>query len=394
MPPEGYDEAARAFQTEIAPASGRPRDEGGRFASTSARPEPMFEERPFEGDPVTGDTRDGGDDPRLAAAERRIADGRAQEGDEQSIQDAGAKRARQAAGDNRHGEGDGEPERVGPKEPDGEDAEGEDGEPKPEGDEEGAEGEPQPDAGPKYEVTVDGQTMEVSLPEALKGYIREQTFHQRMAKVAEARQAVEQEAVSTVQLRDTYIRELQKLEAEYAELTPPQPDWDKEFAADPRAAHEKQKAHATIYAKRMQIRERWQQADQERAQEYDRHTQAYAHHQFTQFVSEANIRDEKALTAEMSAMRAYAKMRGFSEGEIATVYDKRMLAVLRDAAKHHQDTAKLPKPVIPGKGKTLAPGVATPVGNATRRSLDEAQTKLAKTGRLDDAAALFQRLIR
>jgi hypothetical protein len=76
------------------------------------------------------------------------------------------------------------------------------------------------------------------------------------------------------------------------------------------------------------------------------------------------------------------------------VYDKRMLLVLRDAARYHQATANKPKPVIPGNGKTLAPGVATPIGNATRRSLDEAMSKLAKTGRTDDAAQVFQRLIR
>ena len=388
---EGYEEAAQAFQTEISPGATRPRDESGRFASTSAHPEPMFEPRPIEGDERTGDTRDGGEDARLNAIERRIADGRAEEGDEQSLQDGRSARARQAADEKRHVGDDNEPERLGPEEPADQDAEGEDGA-KPEG--EDAEGDAKSDAGPKYEVTVDGQTMEVSLPEALKGYIREQTFHQRMSKVAEARQAVEQEAASTVQLRDTYAQKLAYFERVLGELTPPPPDWDREFQADPRAAHEKQKAYATIYGKIQGVQQELANEAALRSQEYDRSTQAYATHQFTQFVTEANIRDEKALTSEMSAMRAYAKTRGFSEGEIATVYDKRMLAVLRDAAKYHQSTADKPKPVIPGKGRTLAPGVATPVGNATRRSLDEAMTKLAKTGRTDDAALVFQRLIR
>ncbi len=78
---DGVDGAADAFRTAIAPGS-QPRDTGGRFASTPSRPETMFNPRPIEGDPLTGDTRDGGEDARLAAAERRIADGRAEEGDE------------------------------------------------------------------------------------------------------------------------------------------------------------------------------------------------------------------------------------------------------------------------------------------------------------------------
>ena len=80
--PEGLDQASSAFQAAINPQAPQPRDTGGRFQSTAARPEPMFEPRPIEGDDKTGDTRDAGEDPRLAARERRIADGRAIEGDE------------------------------------------------------------------------------------------------------------------------------------------------------------------------------------------------------------------------------------------------------------------------------------------------------------------------
>ena len=390
---EGIDQAAQAFQTQISPqAPERPRDSGGRFA---ARPEPMFEPRPIEGDPQTGDTRDGGDDARLAAAERRIADGRAEEGDEQSLQDGA--RARHAANDNRHAANDNEaaPERLGQTAED-DDAEGADGQPKAEGDQGDAEGQSEPDAegGQKYEVTVDGQTMEVPLAEALKGYIREQTFKQRMNKVHEARQAVEQEAATTVQARDYYAQKLAVLERTLAELTPPQPNWDQEFAADPRSAHEKQKAYAAIYNRMAWAQQEQQRTASEAAQEYDRNSAKYAVDQFTQFVQEAKIPDEKALTSEMSGMRTYAKMRGFSEGEIATVYDKRMLQVLRDAAKYHQMVSAQPKPVATGKGKALTPGSATPIGNAGRRNIDDAQRKLAQTGRLDDAAALFQRLIR
>jgi hypothetical protein len=71
-----------------------------------------------------------------------------------------------------------------------------------------------------------------------------------------------------------------------------------------------------------------------------------------------------------------------------------MLRVLRKAALYDQGQADQPKPVIPGKGKTLTPGVATPVGNVTRRHIDEAQSKLAKSGRIDDAAQVMARLIR
>jgi hypothetical protein len=405
---DGVDQAADAFRAEIAPASTRPRDDSGRFAASS-RPETMFEPRPVEGDPLTGDTRDGGEDARLASRERNIADGWTdqRQGDEgprpqsrraaaqgdQSISD-GQARARSANDNQEHVNDNAEPERLGPQGELDQDAQGPDGLPKPEGDEGDAEGQAEPDTSPKYEVTVDGQTFEVSLEEALQGYQREATFHRRMSKVAEARQAVEQEAHGVVQSREAYVQKLDYLQRMLAELTPPQPDWDKEFAQDPRAAHEKQKAYAAIYGKMQWASDEMQREHAQHAQEYDRNAQKYAVDQFTQFVVDANIRDEQSLQNEMSLMRSYGKMRGFQEGELATVYDKRMLLVLRDAALYHQSTKDKPKPVVPGKGKSLAPGVASPVGSVTRRSLDEAMSKLAKTGRTDDAALVFQRLIR
>jgi hypothetical protein len=355
----------------------------------------MFEPRPLEGDEKTGDTRDAGDDPRLQERERRIADGRAEQGDEDG------PRARNAAGDVQHGgegdeqaggddkpeqhdqDGEGADEGADAKGPSGEDAEGEkwaltlNGQPV-----------------EKLEVTVDGQETPVSLDECVKGYIRQETFHRRMNEVAAARQAVEQEAAGIGQARDVYGQKLKYLDTLIAQMTPPEPDWDKEFAADPRAAHEKQKAFGEIYQKRHWIDSELQRAAHETQAEYDKRSKDYAIREFTEFVAESKIPDEKALTETLNLMRAYGRKEGFSEAELAQTYDRRMLRVLRKAALYDQGQTSRPKAVIPGKGKTLTPGVATPVGNATRRHIDEAQSKLAKSGRLDDAAQVMARLIR
>jgi hypothetical protein len=402
---EGLDGAREAFQTVISPTApdrAEPaRDQSGRFQATNRAPEKMFEPRPVEGDPLTGDMRDGGEDARLATIERRVADGRAEEGDEDRLRRSVSDRAR-ARSARRDGEGHqpaaDEQERGGEQDGQGQDAQGTNQGPDGQGEQGDPDGNPEQDAegesGPRYEVTVDGQTMEVTLPEALKGYIREQTFHQRMNKVSEARQMVEQEATAVGQARDAYIQRLTFLDRQLAELTPPEPNWDHEFQVNPNAAYDKQKAYMAIYGKRQQIANEMQRTHEEGRAEYDRNAQRYAVDQFTQFVREANIPDEKTLNSEMAEMRSYGKSVGFNEGELATVYDKRMLRVLRDAAKYNRAMAARPKAVIPGKGRTLTPGTATPVGTAGRRHIDEAQKNLAKTGRLDDAAIVFQRLIR
>jgi hypothetical protein len=412
---EGVQDAADAFRQTIAPEtiSDRRRDQAGRFAAT-ARPETMFEPRPVEGDPLTGDTRDGGENARLANMERRIADGRAEQGDEDGLRRGVQRRsgrgetagrqdqrlsdrdqgARSAAGDGGHERGregaEGErgdvQERIGdqdPQEPD----EGASPEGTPEQD---AEGEDEP----KYEVTVDGQTQEVPLSEALRGYIREQTFKQRMTHIDQARGAIEQEAQTVVQARDAYMQRLQYMDRLLQEFTPPEPNWDQEFAQNSSAAYAKQKAYAEIYQKRAAIDQELQRTAAEQQQQYDQRSQKYAVDQFARFVQKANIKDERQLNERMQAMREYGRHIGFNEHELASTYDERMLAVLDEAAQNWTARRDIPKPVSPGQGKTLVPGVATPRGNATRRILDVDQSRLAKTGKLDDAALVFRHFLR
>jgi hypothetical protein len=393
--PEGLDQASSAFQAAINPQAAQPRDTGGRFQSTAAKPEPMFEPRPLEGDEKTGDVRDAGDDPRLLERERRIADGRSDERDERGEPGEAA-----AQGEGEGGERlrpDGTKERGDAAADDGHDPDkGEKPEGEGEADDQGEKwaltlnGQPVE----KLEVTVDGEDKPVSLDECVKGYIRTETFHKRMTQVDQARQQVEAEAQNIGQARDVYGQKLKYLDTLIAQMTPQEPNWDAEFQADPRAAHEKQKTYGEIYAKRHWIDQELQRTAHETQAEYDKRSKDFAISQFTDFVREANIPDEKALNETLTLMRSYGRKEGFSEAELAQTYDKRMLRVLRKAALYDQGQSNRPKAIIPGKGKTLTPGVATPVGNATRRHIDEAQSKLAKSGRLDDAASVMARLIR
>jgi hypothetical protein len=399
--PEGLDQASSAFQSAINPQAAQPRDTGGRFQATSTRPEPMFEPRPVEGDELTGDTRDGGEDARLAARERRIADGRADERDERREPGEAASETQREGGKRPLQRGS--EERGDAAADDGHDETDEGKEPKPEGE---GEGDENAEPGEKWaltlngqpveklEITVDGEERPVSLDECVKGYIRQETFHKRMTQVDQARQQIEAEAGNIGQARGVYQQKLQYLDTLIAQMTPEEPNWDAEFQADPAAAHRKQKTYAEIYQKRHWIDSELQRTHHETQSEYDKRSKDFAIQNFTDFVREAKIPDEKALTETLTLMRSYGRKEGFSEAELAQTYDKRMLRVLRKAALYDQGQSDRPKAIIPGKGKTLTPGVATPPGNATRRHIDEAQSKLAKTGRVDDAAQVMARLIR
>jgi hypothetical protein len=364
--PDGLDEAASAFAAEVAPQS-RPRDQGGKFVATREKPEPMFGAREIEGDPLTGDTRDGGDNERLRSHEREVADGRAER--------------RREPEDDEVEEVEREPEHISAEVG----ADDEEGEPP-----------ARHDDGEKYEIVVDGQQQEVTLEEALNGYIRQQTFHQRLAQLNGIQTEIDADHSRLNANWQMWHKARKDYEEDLANMIPREPNWDQEFARDPRAARESQKVYQILYGKLTASQQARAQREAIDAQEADRRLQKYAIDGFARFVAmhPRALPDEATLKRNLQSMRRTAMAAGFSEGEVATVYDPRMLTVLLKASKYDRMMATRPKAVIPGKGKTLTPGAATPLsGNGRRSGLDDSQRQLARSGKLSDAVDVFRRLL-
>jgi hypothetical protein len=353
---DGVDRVADIFSREVAP-NPHPIDQRGHLVETHIKPEPMFSVRELEGE-TAGDTPE---DERLRAREREIADG-----------DEKGTRGKDVTAP----EADDEDEAEGAVEAASE--------------EEGA------DEGEKYEVVVDGNVLHVTFAEMQRGYIRQATFHQRAALVNQANIEVEN---SAAQLRQGWA-EWAKAKADYEEdlanLIPAEPNWDQEFARDPHGAHAQQKIFQTLYGKLAWSRQqRAERAAVEEA-ETNRRVQKYALEGQNKFWSDnkKDFPDPAAWEKEKKSMRRTAQDLGFSEYETATVFDPRMLTCLWWASKFRRMTANLPKALIPGKGKTLTPGAATPLsGNARRKGLDDAQRQLAQSGRLDEAAEVMRRIL-
>ena len=377
---EGIDDVAGAFGREIAPQVA-PRDQKGHPLS-AGKPEPMFSTRSLEGDPLTGDTRDGGDDTRLRAREKEIADGDEQ-GDRgrrgrstenaKNVEGSGSDEADDESADEEQGEP--EERELQPVDEEGQVEEGDD---------------------EKYEVVVDGKPTEVTLGEMKRGYVRQATFHQWNAKLNERQHELES---YDAQLRANWAwwdKARADYEADLAALIPPEPDWDKEFAANPAAAHENQKIYRELYGKLAQSRQARAQQEAANVAETDRRVKKYAVDGFSKFVMDhiKAMPDEPSLKKNVQSMRRTALTAGFNEYEVATVYDPRMLDILWKASKYDRMIAAKPKAVIPGKGRTLTPGAATPLsGNARRKGFDDAQRQLANSGKLEDAAEVFRRML-
>jgi hypothetical protein len=381
---DGIDEARDAFAQEL-PQATRPRDQAGRFVQTSGKPEPIFQPRATEGD-AFGDTSDGGADPRLLERERRIADGRSEEGDART-----RVRKREDDDDNDDPGERKPPERVGAH--DGEDEAGDD-DGKAGADDDGKGEDEGADAGPKYKVDIDGQEHEVTLTEALRGYQREETFNSRMKQMSEVAKQIDQRGAEANQARDAYIELCKNQEQEFAALIPKEPDWDALYKENPQAAHQLENNYKAVYGTLNAIRQRRAAAQQEQANEHARRTAEYARSAFTDFCSRNKLNDQASVDKAIGYMRRTATETGFSEDEISTVYDPRMLTILHKAAKYDNMMRNKPLPVQPERNGALQPGSAPRVGNSQARLMGDAQKRLASSGRIDDAAAVMAQLIR
>jgi hypothetical protein len=379
---EGLDEAREAFAQEI-PQATRQRDQGGRFVSTN-KPEPIFQPRDIEGD-EKGDTSDGGADERLLEQERRVADGRSEEGD---AVPKPAKRPPAPANDNDDPAHDEPPERIG-EEADDADPDGE--KPDKGTGPDGGEGE---DTSPRYKIQVDGEEREVSLNEALKGYQREETFNTRMRQMVEVAKTIDQRGSEAQAAREAYIQLCQNQEQEFRALIPPEPNWDALYKQDPAAAHQLEQNYKSVYGTLNQIRQRREMAQRDAYQAHAQQTASYARAEFDKFRSKNKLANQTEVDNAIGSMRRTLIAHGFSEDEIGTTYDERMLSVALKAAKYDKMVANKPFPVQPERQGALQPGSAPRIGNGAARGMNDAMKRLQASGRVDDAAGVFAQMLR
>lgn len=344
---EGIDEATNAFQAALNPAA------------VEAPPAPKGKPERMFGDPgglIDGEPGDSED------SEGTL------EGYEGEEEDEPAPKAKKDAGPLNPDDGEEEDEDS----PDGDEEDGDD---------------------PEYTIMVDGEETTVKLSEALNGYTRTKTFHQRIQKLNEAAEALHAEGEKIVADRQRYIGLINDMELELKELIPAEPNWDELYASDAVGARKLQTQYENFNKKRAELADKKAKAIKEAQEEHQKNTANYAKSEFSLFIQNNKIRDKAELDKELASMRKTAVNAGFSEQEVAVVYDSRMLTLLRKASKYDRMMAARPKPVTVDGKKTIAPGATTAAKRSAPKGVDRAQRRLAQTGSVHDAAEVFRKLI-
>jgi len=258
------------------------------------------------------------------------------------------------------------------------------------------EGEEEAEEPPKYRVKAAGEEKEVTLDELIKSYQLGTDYTKKSQAVAEERKAVEAEKARIEEaryLRDQYAERLQVIE----QMLNQQPetenlDYLKEtdpigYAVKVAELSQREKQLAQVQAERQRIA---MQQDQERQEQLGHVIQAEARKLAEAIPEYADPQKGEIARREL---REFGQKLGFSEQELAGIYDSRQVLTLWKAMQY--DKLQSAKPGITKKvneaPKVMKSGVSQ--GRDGNDELKKLKAKARQTGRVADAAKAFERFL-
>jgi hypothetical protein len=262
-----------------------------------------------------------------------------------------------------------------------------------EGEEEDAEEEAPVES--KFVVKVDGKELEVDKEELIRGYQREADYTRKTQKLAEERRLVESEFQQVLAEREQYAQVLGQLKQKVQEFEPAEPDWNALEAQDP-VEYARQWTHFQRRQQQMQaIKQEEARVNALRKVEQQKHLQELLIAERDKLIEKIpDWKNPEKAKAERDGVLEYGKQIGFSDAELDQVTDSRAVIALYKAWKYDQLMSKKPElqSKIKKAPKLLSPGSS---GSVSSKSSDKAraQTRLAQTGSVKDAAALFDKFI-
>jgi hypothetical protein len=245
---------------------------------------------------------------------------------------------------------------------------------------------------PLVTVKIDGKEVEIPLSELKNGYQRQADYTRKTMEVSAERKEADAQKQAAVQERQTYAQNLQRMQAQIEGALQEQQgiNWQNLLETDPQQylqqkhlLEQRQAALQQNYAAQKQVGEQMQA---EQAQRFQDHLKAQQEEILAKL---PEWKDEAKAKAEKTAIRDYLLAQGFEEQNVNSVADAKAVLMARKAMLYDQMISKAQaaqKKVAAAPPKVERPGTGANPGLDKRSSSFQ---KLAKSGRVEDAAAVF-----
>lgn len=250
----------------------------------------------------------------------------------------------------------------------------------------------------KYKLPKSGAEIELDAEDAdelERGTLREADYTRKSQENAERRKALEAETKAAREKNLQYATKLAQLEQAINDVTPVEPDWGKLRQENPRAYAE-QREQWDEHRKRMKvIAEEREKAEQKVLEDAQGEMQErFKSEQEKLSAAIPEWVDEKVRTADKSALKEYAKGLGLTPEEIGSIHDHRLIVVLRKAMKF--DAAEKARQAARKTIDEVRDATPGPAAESRRKPTSEttkARQRLAKTGRVADAAPVMEQFL-
>jgi hypothetical protein len=263
------------------------------------------------------------------------------------------------------------------------------------GDYEVDEEEEQPET-PRYYVKVDGEEQEVTLDELRNGYQRQADYTRKSQALAEQRKAYEANLQAIQSEREQYSQALELMSAQQKnELSQYENiDWKALKEDDPMEYMEKRLEYQDARDQLARVQQEQQRVSEQRRLQVLEQTQKVMENEAKKLseVLPAYADPSSNLKTEL---RDYALSLGFSQDDLNSIVDHRVVVVLHKAmlqdraAQGTVRKAKASKPVP----KVVKSGTPESKTQRSKKASQQRRERLAKTGSTRDATSVFLDLI-
>lgn len=252
----------------------------------------------------------------------------------------------------------------------------------------------------KVPVKVDGQSAEASLQDLVANYQMNQAAEKRLEEAKAKRESLTKELTEkqeAVQGQYAAAAKLVEQAEKMLDRDTSAIDWKRLREDDP-AEYSAKKAE--IAERRQELEQLKRNAAQEYRQAVDAERQkAEAEYQETLKAEQDALlekipewRDQGKAAEEKSHLVKYLMSQGFTEQDVMGAADHRLIllarkAMLHDRGQQRVDTARKKVAKVP---KVLKPGAPKPKADQERQKLEKLQTRLKKSGSMEDAFSLLK----
>lgn len=252
--------------------------------------------------------------------------------------------------------------------------------------------EPEPRVPTPRKLKINDEIGEVDEDEAVKGYLRQSDYTRKTQEVAKERAEIktqrEKELPILRERQQKYADGITQIEETLKAMIPQEPDWDKLRVEAPEDFARQHAEWAVIKDRLGAVSAEKQRVQQEMAEQRDKDFQEYISAENQKLVEAVpEWKDAKVANKEIDELATYAKDTfGFSDADLNTVTDSRLMLLLRAAFQGSKAKAKVP--VIKKKIEEIRTATPGPRDENRPKQTEEItrSKRLRASGKVEDAA--------